>query len=288
VIDAVSPFQACVVQRFVAEYKAGRTPNPCLYCNRHIKFGYLLERVLALGAQRLATGHYARIARSPNGSGWQLLKGLDRRKDQSYFLYTLDQQQLSRVLFPLGTWTKDRVRALAQSHQLPIVERESQDLCFLPDNDYRRFLHARAPEAFMPGPILNSRGEQIGQHSGLAEYTIGQRRGIGIPAPEALYVLGIDTERNALIVGPRQELGSQELVAKEVNWVKGHPPPQPIEAEIKIRYRARPVQALVTPQPDQTAHVRICQSLRDVTPGQAVVFYRGNVLLGGGLITNES
>jgi tRNA-specific 2-thiouridylase len=288
VIDAVSPFEACVVERFVSEYKSGRTPNPCLYCNQQIKFGYLLRQAKALGATHLATGHYARIVPLPDRSGWQLLKGIDRHKDQSYFLYTLGQDQLSNALFPLGTWTKERVKTLAQAHQLPVVQQESQDLCFLPDNDYRRFLRTRAPQAFTPGPILNAQGEQIGQHQGLAEYTIGQRSGIGISAPQALYVLRLDTERNALVVGTRRELGRRELLATDVNWVQGYPPRQPIEVEIKIRYRARSVPALVTPRAGQSAQVHVAQSLRDITPGQGVVFYSGNVLLGGGLIASET
>jgi tRNA-specific 2-thiouridylase len=287
VVDAASPFQACVVQRFVAEYRAGRTPNPCLYCNRHIKFGYLLQQALQLGTRRLATGHYARVRRSPDGPGWQLLKGVDPDKDQSYFLYVLGQRQLGRVLFPLGSWTKERVKSLAQSRQLPVARHESQDLCFLPDNDYRRFLRAQAPEAFAPGPILNTQGEQIGEHRGLVEYTIGQRSGIGIPAREALYVLHLDVPTNALIVGLRDELGRKEFVAREVNWIQGSPPDQPVQAEIKIRYRALPVQALVTPLSDQAVQVEVVRSLRDVTPGQGVVFYSGELVIGGGLIAGE-
>jgi tRNA-specific 2-thiouridylase len=289
VVDAVAPFKTAVVDRFIAEYEAGRTPNPCLYCNRHVKFGYLLERAFALGAQRLATGHYARNQLAPDGHRWQLLKGLDRHKDQSYFLHMLGQRELSRTLFPLGEWTKDNVRALARERHLPAAHaEESQDLCFVLDNDYRRFLRAHAPQVFSPGPILDSGGKQIGQHRGLVEYTIGQRSGIGIAAPEALYVLRLDVHRNALIVGTRRNLGRDSLLAEQVSWVRGFAPTDPVEAEVKIRYRARPVRATVTPLPDMRARAKFVEPLRDITPGQGVVFYEEDKVLGGGFISAES
>jgi tRNA-specific 2-thiouridylase len=288
IIDAAAPFKEHVVDRFIAEYSAGRTPNPCLYCNRQIKFGHLRERALALGASRLATGHYARLCWDAAREQWQLLKGVDRRKDQSYFLYVLGQVELSRALFPLGGWTKARVRALAAERALPAAHtEESQDLCFLSGGDYRRFLRQAAPQAFTPGPILDSSGRRIGQHRGLVEYTVGQRSGIGIATPQPLYVLRLDTEENALIVGTRDELGRDHLVAEEVNWVAGHPPRPAIAAEVKIRYRARPVAATVTPLTGDRADVRFVEALRDITPGQGAVFYQGEVVLGGGLITHH-
>ena len=288
IVDAAAPFKEHVVDRFIAEYSAGRTPNPCLYCNRQVKFGHLRERALALGADRLATGHYARLCWDAAHEQRQLLKGVDRRKDQSYFLYVLGQKELSRALFPLGCWTKARVRALAAERALPAAHtEESQDLCFVSGGDYRRFLRRVAPQAFTPGPILDSSGRRIGEHRGLAEYTVGQRSGIGIAAPEPLYVLRLDTEENALIVGTRDELGQDRLVAEEVNWVAGHPPRQAIAAEVKIRYRARPVAATVTPLAGDRADVRFVQPLRDITPGQGAVFYQGEVVLGGGLIAHH-
>ena len=284
VVDAAVPFKQHVVDRFIAEYSAGRTPNPCLYCNRHLKFGALLEQALALGADRLATGHYARIRRGPDGI-WELLKGMDERKDQSYVLYALGQRELSRAHFPLGTWTKDRVREAAREWALPTAHNEeSQDLCFVLDNDYRRFLRRYAPQALRPGPIVDRSGREIGQHRGLPGYTIGQRSGIGIAAPQALYVLGMDVERNALIVGPRHELGRDHLVARQVRWVRGQPPQGVIPAQVKIRYRTRPVPATVTPLPEARAEVRFAAPLRDITPGQGAVFYDGQLVLGGGLI----
>lgn len=286
VVDAREQFKQCVVDRFIARYAAGYTPNPCLYCNRHVKFGLLLRKAFALGAHRMATGHYARTRLSPGGRTCQLLKGVDVRKDQSYVLYMLGQDELPHILFPLGELTKDEVRALARQRRIPAARApESQDLCFVPDNDYRRFLRRYAPEAFEPGPILDTSGRVIGQHKGLAAYTIGQRGGIGIAAPEALYALRIDVGRNALIVGPKRELGSTELIAEDVRWVNGGPPDCPVSATVKIRYRARLAEAQVDPLPGARASVRLFEPLRDITPGQGVVFYDGDVVLGGGLIT---
>lgn len=288
VVDASVPFKKHVVARFVAEYSAGRTPNPCLYCNRLVKFGYLMGQATALGADRLATGHYARRRLDPATGRWQLLKGLDRAKDQSYFLYVLGQEQLSRALFPLGSWTKARVRALAAERSLPVARtEESQDLCFISGGDYRRFLRQRAPSTFAPGPILDSSGQQIGEHQGLVGYTVGQRSGIGIAATEALYVLYLDIGRNALVVGTRDQLGHDHLLAEEVSWIAGPAPAEAIAAQVKIRYRARPALATVSPLPGDRADVRFVEPLRDITPGQGAVFYQGEVVLGGGLIAHH-
>jgi len=200
-------FKREVVDLFIAEYARGRTPNPCLACNRRIKFGLLLRRALAMDAHYLATGHYARV-RQVSG-GYQLLKGCDEAKDQSYVLYMLGQKELRHLLLPLGDYTKPQVRAMARQRGLPVADRaESQDLCFLLDNDYRRFLQAQTPESICPGPILDTAGRTIGQHKGLPFYTIGQREGLGIAAPEALYVMQIDVARNALVVGVMSELGA--------------------------------------------------------------------------------
>ncbi len=287
VIDAVAPFKRHVVDRFIAEYSAGRTPNPCLYCNRRLKFGALLKRALDLGADRFATGHYARVRRTPE-AGWQLLRGIDPRKDQSYALYMLGQTELARLLFPLGALTKDRVREMAAARGLPAAHsQESQDLCFVYDNDYRRFLNRYAPQSLIPGPIFDRSGREVGRHRGLAAYTIGQRGGLGIAAPEALYVLDIDTAQNALIVGPQRELGRDRLIAGQVRWVSGVAPRAPVAVSAKIRYRARPAQAVVTPLDHNQVDVRFSRPLRDITPGQGVVFYDGQVVLGGGLIARS-
>ncbi len=277
-------FKKEVVDLFVAEYARGRTPNPCLACNRRIKFDLLLRRVLALEAQYLATGHYARV-RQVNGR-YQLLKGCDERKDQSYVLYMLGQRELRHLLLPLGDYTKEQVRAMARQRGLPIAEKaESQDLCFLLDNDYRRFLQAQAPESIRPGPILDTAGRILGQHKGLPFYTIGQREGLGIAAPEALYVMRIDVAGNALVVGTKSELGRRELVATEVNYVSGQIPQGALEITAKIRYQAVEAEALLIPLEDGRARVTFAQPQRDITPGQGVVFYQGEVVLGGGVIS---
>ncbi len=277
-------FKKEVVGLFIAEYARGRTPNPCLACNRRIKFDLLLRRALAMDAQYLATGHYARV-RQVNGS-YQLLKGCDGEKDQSYVLYMLGQKELQHLLLPLGDYTKQRVRAMARQRDLPVAEKaESQDLCFLSDNDYRRFLQAQAPESIQPGPILDTAGHTIGQHKGLPFYTIGQREGLGIAAPEALYVMQIDVARNALVVGAKAELGQRELVATEINYVSGQIPQEPLEITAKIRYRAVEAEALLIPLGDGRSRVTFARPQRDITPGQGVVFYQGEVVVGGGIIS---
>jgi tRNA-specific 2-thiouridylase len=283
-INYEQEFKTEVVDLFIAEYARGRTPNPCLACNRHIKFGLLLHRALAMEAQYLATGHYARV-RQVN-DGYQLLKGCDEEKDQSYVLYMLGQRELQHLLLPLGDYTKEQVRARARQRGLPVAEKvESQDLCFLVDNDYRRFLQIHAPETIRPGPILDTAGRTIGQHKGLPFYTIGQREGLGIAAPEALYVMQIDVARNALIVGTKAELGRRELVATEVNYISGHIPEGSLDITAKIRYQAGESEAILTRLEDGRARVTFAQPQRDITPGQGVVFYQDDVVLGGGIIS---
>jgi tRNA-specific 2-thiouridylase len=282
-LNAAAEFKRQVVDHFVVEYAAGRTPNPCVQCNRRVRFGSLLRRALALDAQYLATGHYARVRRQ--GDLFQLCRGVDTRKDQSYVLHVLGQAQLAHVLFPLGEYTKPQVRQLARKRKLPVAEREdSQDLCFVGDGDYGRFLAEYAPQALRPGPIRDSSGRELGRHRGLARYTIGQRKGLGITAPERLYVLELDLDANALIVGPAAELGRDVCLARNVNWVAGEPPGQSFEATAKIRYKARDAAVSVSTLDDDNALVQFERPQRDITPGQAIVFYQGEVTLGGGTI----
>jgi tRNA-specific 2-thiouridylase len=277
------PFVERVVGPFVVDYSRGRTPNPCLACNRYLKFGLLLQRALALDARFLATGHYARIARSDGTC--QLLRGRDADKDQSYALYMLGQHELQRSLFPVGGLLKEEVREVAQRKELPVAAKpESQEICFIADDDYRRFLMRRIPEAFRPGPIFDRAGRLLGQHQGLPCYTIGQRRGLGIAAPEPLYVIEIDVARNALVVGPAGELARYALLAEEVSWVAGEPPPGPVSATVRIRLHGAETAATVTPLPERRARVMFARPQRDITPGQAAVFYAGEVILGGGRI----
>jgi tRNA-specific 2-thiouridylase len=285
VLNAEEAFERDVVRPFIATYAAGRTPNPCLSCNRRIRFGYLLNYARqALGARYLATGHYARIRHGGEGR-YQLWRGADRGKDQSYVLSVLGQADLAQALFPVGEYTKPQVRALAAERGLPTASRvDSQDLCFVADGDYRRFLAENAPEAMRPGPIIDTSGRQLGVHVGLAAYTIGQRSGLGVAAAQPLYVLALDTARNTLIVGASAELGCRRLRAGPINWIAGEPPAGPFEAEVQIRYRATPAAAIVTPLADGDAEVAFASALRDITPGQAAVFYQDERCLGGGVI----
>jgi len=286
VVDAQQQFRQSIVQFFIDEHEAGRTPNPCVECNRQIRFTYLFDRAMALGADYLVTGHYARVE-SVNGA-YRLLQGIDQNKDQSYVLYTLRQDQLARVRFPVGEYTKPEVRELAQKFGLIVASKhDSQDLCFLKDGDYRRFLREHSVQVHTKGPILNIEGRELGRHEGLAFYTIGQRKGLGIASPDPLFVLRKDKARNALIVGPREALGSHSLVATGVNWISGHAPENPISAQVKIRYKAIGVNAIVQPILPDRVSIRFDEPVFGITPGQAAVFYDGGILLGGGLIASE-
>lgn len=287
VINVERPFRENIVEFFIDEYAAGRTPNPCLVCNRKIRFGYLLNYARSLSARWLATGHYARVHQDPRG-GYQLLRGVDRAKDQSYVLSVLGQADLAQALFPVGEYDKPAVRALAANRGLPTASRaESQDLCFITDGDYRRFLAEWKPEAVRTGPILDRAGRQLGEHRGLPFYTVGQRSGLGIAGAEPLYVLALDPRRNALVVGTAAELGRDRFATGRVNWVAGEPSADSFEAEVQIRYHARPVSARIQVLEDGTASVQMAQPARGVTPGQAAVFYDGDLCLGGGLIVKS-
>lgn len=282
-IDARQSFQQEVIDTFVSEYAAGRTPNPCVACNRFIRFGLLMDRARALGIDTLATGHYARI-RQTDGD-LQLLRGVDPSKDQSYFLHALTQSQLAHTRFPLGSLTKEKVRQMALEHGLAVAEQpESQDVCFLAGGNYRDFLERHAPHILQPGPIRDTSGKVLGQHQGLAGYTIGQRKGLQISAPEPLYVLAIKPDENALVVGPAEELGGDRCRVEQVHFISGTEPSASFRAEAQIRYRARPTAATVDPLSEQTMEVRFDVSQRDITPGQFLVLYRGDVVLGGGII----
>lgn len=286
-VDARDPFYLKVVQSFVQGYQAGITPNPCLVCNRSIRWGVLLEHARALGAEFMATGHYAIVEPLANGQ-IHLKKGRDERKDQSYVLSGLSQDQLRHSLFPLGNYLKPEVRELARSFGLTVAERkESQDLCFLGREDYRTFLKRYAPDVSKPGNIIDQNGNVMGEHDGLAFYTIGQRKGIRIAAEKPLYVLGKDKDKNAIIVGGLEELGSDELWAEEVNWTCGEKPEQPFRAMVKIRYKAQPAWGMVNPHADGRFFVKFDEVLRDITPGQMAVIYRGDLVVGGGIIKDN-
>jgi tRNA-specific 2-thiouridylase len=262
-----------------------------LNCNRTIRWQFLLERALAFGANYLATGHYARLRRknsnlhSNSKPKFELLRGIDGNKDQSYVLHVLNQEQLANALLPLGEYTKAQVREMAEGFSLPVAQREdSQDLCFLGGDNYQSFLIRNAPQVVKPGPITNLDGEQIGQHQGLAFYTIGQRKGLGIHSSHPLYVVKKDVTTNTLFVAEKGQLGKQDLTACEVNWISGIAPEQPIRATIKIRYKAEDMDGLITPQKDGSVNIKFSRPIRDITPGQAAVIYDGEVCLGGGII----
>ncbi len=292
VIDAKNVFRETVVQYFLDGYARGETPNPCLLCNRQIRWTFLLDHALALGAEYMATGHYARTQKAEGGkqkaeSGRvMLLRAVDESKDQSYVLHILTQEKLQRALFPVGEYPKTEIRKIAESFGLPTASRaDSQDLCFLAGDDYRNFLARNAPEINQPGEIVTRDGKVIGQHNGLANYTIGQRKGLNVASPIPLYVIMKHATRNTLVVGVADELGSSELIAKDINWVSGDAPSEPFRTLVKIRYTARAVPAEVTPlEGGSRASVRFDVPARDVTAGQAAVFYVGEEVLGGGII----
>jgi tRNA-specific 2-thiouridylase len=284
VVDVKDQFYKTVVQSFLDGYAQGVTPNPCLICNQQIKWGFLMKHALAMGAEYLATGHYAMKQKTEGGS-WQLLRSADPAKDQSYVLHVLTQEKLGQALFPVGEYSKPKVRELAAAFDLPTAtSTDSQDLCFLAGEDYREFLRRNAPGIGKPGPILTRRGETLGNHQGLAYYTIGQRKGLGLASPVPYYVLEKDARRNTLIVGTVDELGCSTLVAEGVNWIAGEPPAGPFHGGIKTRYTAKETPGEVTPKGQEKASVRFDISQRDITPGQAAVFYDGQVVLGGGII----
>jgi tRNA-specific 2-thiouridylase len=283
VLDVQDLFKRQVVDFFIDGYAQGFTPNPCMECNRHIRWDFLLNQALAYGATHLATGHYARVRAT--SSGYQLLRAEDNHKDQSYVLSIMGQAQLGHAIFPLGDYTKPQVRQLAQDFNLESADKpDSQDLCFIGDMDYRTFLQAQGQFEHPGGPIVDVDGSELGVHSGLANYTIGQRKGIGLSAPRPLYVIEKDLSRNRLIVGPRTALGRDRFEVSNVNWVSGVAPEQPVEVAVRVRYKAREVAGLVTPLDRANASVVLAEDLPDVTPGQSAVFYQGDVCLGGGVI----
>jgi len=285
VINAKEVFKETVVQYFLDGYARGETPNPCLICNKQIRWKFLLDHALALEADFMATGHYVRITSDEKGRK-QLLRAIDRSKDQSYVLHILNQEKLAKALFPIGDYPKSDIRKIAESFGLPTASRhDSQDLCFLAGEDYRNFLQRNAGELFNPGQIVSSSGDVLGEHTGLVNYTIGQRKGLPIASSVPLYVLRKNASTNTLVVGEQIELGFSELIANDVNWVSGEPFNQSFEAEVKIRYTAKEAAAHVTPL-DHGTRVRIQFDApqRDITAGQAAVFYCGEVLIGGGII----
>jgi tRNA-specific 2-thiouridylase len=273
-----------VLADFFAEHEAGRTPNPCVRCNEHIKFGAFVERAEQLGIDFVATGHYVRSA--PDAAGcWRLYRGLDRSKDQSYMLHTLGQDELARSLFPVGSMSKAETRRYAERLGLPVAGKpDSQEVCFVPNADHGAFLAAHAPQLVWEGEIVDPKGTVLGRHDGTFRYTVGQRRGIGVSNGERTYVVDVEPRANRVVVGPGELLARRGLLADRVSWVVGDPPSEgPFEAEVRIRYRGDDVPSVIEPGRGHTrVEFRVPQ--RAVAPGQSVVFYRGDELLGGGRI----
>jgi len=289
VVNFKDVFAQKVIADFCREYSLGRTPNPCIRCNQYIKFGALLERARRLGADFVATGHHVRIEKGGASSRYLLKKGSDRRKDQSYVLYTLSQEQLEHTLLPIGNFTKDRVRKIARELEIPVAAKpESQEICFIPDDDYPKFLEAYIPQAIKPGPILDRRGNTLGEHRGILFYTIGQRKGLGLSTKEPLYVTSIVHEKNAIVVGGKEEIYGTELIASGLNWISLTKLKQPITAKAKIRYLHNEAEAEITPIDEDRVHVRFKEPQMAITPGQAVVFYDGDTVIGGGTIEKKS
>jgi len=305
VVNFQEHFEATVVRPFVAQYLAGETPIPCALCNSEIKFEQFVKTALAIGAERIATGHYARVRQDDQTGRYRLFKGVDPAKDQSYFLFGLTQPQLSRTLFPLGELTKEQVRAIARERRLPVAEKpESQEICFVPTRSYRDFLEAYLAEQGQQiddraGEIVTTEGHVLGEHQGVHHYTIGQRKGLGCATGQPLYVIQIDRAQNRVIVGRDEELFRKRFVVRDVNWIRPVADGQTIEAQVKIRNKHVPAPARVVPafgprpeaapaaappRPTATALVEFLVPQRAITPGQAAVFYDGDEVLGGGWI----
>ena len=294
VLNLEREFERDVVQPFVASYLSGETPIPCVSCNSRLKFASLDRLAVSLGCERVATGHYARVEYNPATNRYRLLRGRNQQKDQSYFLWELTQDQLSRAMFPLGEMSKPEVRDVARQHQLAIANKEeSQEICFVPDGDYAgfidRYLEAEGAVDRIPmeGDLIDSLGQTIGKHGGIHRYTIGQRRGIGIAAERPLYVTSIDVATNQVVVGSVEELLSREFTATGVNWVALDNPSEPVRAEVRVRYRHEAAPATITPLKNERAQVRFDEPQRAITPGQATVFYRGDEVVGGGWIVKS-
>jgi len=294
VLNLERDFEREVVQPFITSYLNGETPIPCVACNSRLKFASLDRLAQSLGCEKVATGHYARVAFDETTGRHKLLRGLNHDKDQSYFLWELTQSQLSRALFPLGEMSKPEARSAARQHGLAVSEKkESQEICFVPDGNYsgflERYLEAEESSDRLPGDgeIVDREGTVLGHHAGMHRYTIGQRRGIGIAAPEPLYVVNINAQRNQVVVGSQDELFGQKFIAAGVNWIAFDNPEEPVRAEVRVRYRHQPAAATITPLANNRVEVIFDEPQRAITPGQTTVFYRGDEVIGGGWITKK-
>lgn len=285
VINLEEIFRDIIVNPFVKSYLAGRTPSPCILCNSHLKFQYLLEKAIALGADKLATGHYAKVEYNEQLGRWLLKKGKDEQKDQSYFLFNLSQYQLSKALFPLGDLTKKQVRQIAENYKLPVARKaESQQLCFISDDNYRNFITSNYKFEIKEGNFVSIDGKILGKHKGIYNYTIGQRRKLGVAIGKPLYVMKIIPQTNEIILGEEKDLYNSVAIAEGMNWVSIDKPKENFKANVRIRYKHQEASALIIPYDDSKIKVIFDEKQRAITPGQALVIYQGYFLLGGGWI----
>jgi len=285
VINLEENFKNIIVEPFIKSYLTGRTPSPCVLCNSHLKFHYLLEKAIALGADKLATGHYAKVEYNEQIERWVLKKGKDEQKDQSYFLFNLSQYQLSKALFPLGDLTKNEVRRIAEYYKLPVAKKaDSQQLCFISDDNYRNFITANYKYEIKEGNFISKDGRILGKHKGIYNYTIGQRRKLGIAIGKPLYVMRINPETNEIILSEEKDLYSSEAIAEEINWVSIHKPKENFRGNVRIRYKHQEAPATIIPYDDNKIRVIFDEKQRAITSGQALVIYQGDIVIGGGWI----
>ncbi len=287
VMNFKGEFQKEVIDPFCNAYLAGRTPNPCIDCNKKIKFDILLNKALGLEAQYVATGHYAKIMFNESTGRYLIKKAADQHKDQTYVLYNFTQEQLKHIMMPLGNYTKEKIREMAKNRHLRVADKpESQDICFVTGGNYRTFLEEHVPESLNPGPIIDTKGNVLGQHDGIAFYTVGQRKGLGINLGKSMYVKGIDPHKNAVVVGEFEDIFGTEFTVVDYNFIPFDHIDHELEVEVKVRYNLpRAVPAVVSPMDDGGLYVKLKEPQRAITPGQSAVFYDGDLLVGGGIIS---
>ncbi|OLN32264.1 tRNA 2-thiouridine(34) synthase MnmA [Desulfosporosinus metallidurans] len=291
ILNFRSYFEKTVVDYFTQSYLAGETPNPCLACNRHVKFGEMLRKARGLGADYIATGHYAQVLRDPDSERFLLSKSADARKDQTYALYMLTQEQLAHTLFPLAEYTKDQVRNMARERGLGVANKpDSQEICFVPNDDYASFVQERSIDLIKPGNFVDLSGKSLGRHQGIIHYTVGQRKGLGVTFGKPMFVVGLNPVSNEVVLGEDLDIYTDTLWADDLNWISFSDLKEPLKVEAKIRYNSAGASATIYPggiEADYGVMVRFDEPQRAVTPGQAVVFYQGNLVVGGGRIISD-